>query len=302
MGLKYDYKMNRTVYGIYQGYPVLIHSLMTPRNRTSLYQLVINLTPSDKITRKELEKKVKKSYKRITKANFTHNSLEVYIKASGIKLEKHFKNLEWPLNAVVRLLQEYDLKPACTKCAENKDDLKIYSVRFDGEVLCHDCYALAKQEIEAEQYSDPAEEVKENPIMGVIGAIIGSLFGLASILLLDRINLVATLSGFIMGYSVMKGYELLGKKFSNISALIIFIMTIYAVTLSLAIDVAMVNEISIFESYQLIYVMFRLNYLPIGAILFHAFLVFCFVFAGAALVLNKAKLDISPSNGYWELD
>ena len=47
----------------------------------------------------------------------------------------------------------------------------------------------------------------ENVFMGTIGALIGSLVGVAAIILLSRIGLVASVSGFAMGAATIYMYE-----------------------------------------------------------------------------------------------
>lgn len=53
---------------------------------------------------------------------------------------------------------------------------------------------------------------RENPLTGMIGALIGAAIGAAVIILLGRIGLVASISGFILAVCTLKGYQLLGRK------------------------------------------------------------------------------------------
>ena len=58
-------------------------------------------------------------------------------------------------------------------------------------------------------------EKQENMILGILGALIGGLLGGASIILLGQLGLVASISGVILAFCTLKGYELLGKKLST---------------------------------------------------------------------------------------
>lgn len=58
----------------------------------------------------------------------------------------------------------------------------------------------------------PVALKKENPLLGMIGAFLGSLIGAASIVLLGQLGFVASLSGWLLALCTLKGYELLGKR------------------------------------------------------------------------------------------
>ena len=54
----------------------------------------------------------------------------------------------------------------------------------------------------------------ENVITGAVGALIGAAIGGASIILLNRLGYVASISGLILAVCALKGYELLGNRLS----------------------------------------------------------------------------------------
>lgn len=53
---------------------------------------------------------------------------------------------------------------------------------------------------------------RENPLIGMIGALIGAAIGAGVIILLGKLGLVASVSGFILAVCTLKGYQLLGRK------------------------------------------------------------------------------------------
>ena len=62
----------------------------------------------------------------------------------------------------------------------------------------------------------PGEVAKpENVMGGVIGAVIGAVLGGASIILFAQMNMVAAISGLILAFCTLKGYELLGGQLST---------------------------------------------------------------------------------------
>ena len=56
------------------------------------------------------------------------------------------------------------------------------------------------------------EEKPEKVGPGILGALIGALLGGASIVLLDQLGYVAAISGIILAFCAIKGYELLGGR------------------------------------------------------------------------------------------
>ena len=56
------------------------------------------------------------------------------------------------------------------------------------------------------------QEKKENLALGILGAVIGGLIGGASIVLFSQLGMISALSGVILAFCTMKGYELLGGK------------------------------------------------------------------------------------------
>lgn len=81
------------------------------------------------------------------------------------------------------------------------------------------------------------EEIKANPIFGMIGAVIGSLVGVVVWVLIDMVGFIAGLSGVIMLLAAFKGYAFLGRKldkFGTIFCIILsFVMIFVSVNLTL---------------------------------------------------------------------
>ncbi len=63
--------------------------------------------------------------------------------------------------------------------------------------------------------------------MGVLGALIGAILGGASIVLFSQIGVIAALSGVLLAFCTLKGYELLAKSLSKKGIIIsILLMTV----------------------------------------------------------------------------
>ena len=61
---------------------------------------------------------------------------------------------------------------------------------------------------------------KERVFPGIIGALIGAVIGGASIILLSQLGYIASISGFLLAFCTLKGYQLLGKRMSITGAVI----------------------------------------------------------------------------------
>lgn len=101
-------------------------------------------------------------------------------------------------------------------------------------------------------------EKRENIVAGVVGAFLGSLIGVACVVIIGQLGYVASISGLIMAVCALKGYELLGgtlsRKGAAISMVLILAMTYFAHQLSWAIALAeaMEGELGIWESFRAI--------------------------------------------------
>lgn len=64
--------------------------------------------------------------------------------------------------------------------------------------------------------ANPVEiKAPENVALGFMGALVGAVLGGASIVLLSQLGYVASLSGVLLAFCTLKGYQLLGKSMSK---------------------------------------------------------------------------------------
>lgn len=59
------------------------------------------------------------------------------------------------------------------------------------------------------------ETKQENKFAGFLGALIGGIIGGAAIVIVGQLGLISAISGVILAFCTLKGYELLGKKLSK---------------------------------------------------------------------------------------
>ncbi len=131
--------------------------------------------------------------------------------------EKFANNLAEALQFVPSFLKEKQ----CVGCSDSRPEPCVPGVYYAAGAV-----RLLKEEDYQQVVSSIARDVeeknnkKENMVAGIVGALLGSLIGVAAILLISRLGFVAAVSGMIMGVCCLKGYELLGGKISRTGALI----------------------------------------------------------------------------------
>ena len=105
------------------------------------------------------------------------------------------------------------------------------------------------------------EEPHDNVIAGTVGAFLGSLIGVVCILLVSKLGYVAAISGVVMAVCAIKGYALLGGRFSKrgvvISGILIIVMTYIAhkIDFSLAVTEVTSEDVSFFRVYQSVWLL-----------------------------------------------
>lgn len=102
----------------------------------------------------------------------------------------------------------------------------------EGSATCTVCGTPVK----AASGSGAVQPVTERVGLGILGALIGALIGGASIILLSRLGYVAALSGVLIAFGTLKGYELLGKRLSKTGVIISIVLMVLTPFLAHGID------------------------------------------------------------------
>lgn len=59
------------------------------------------------------------------------------------------------------------------------------------------------------------QEKQENLALGILGALLGGVLGGAAIVLIGQMGVISAISGVVLAFCTLKGYELLGGKLSK---------------------------------------------------------------------------------------
>lgn len=126
----------------------------------------------------------------------------------------------------------------CTPCDDTgaEGEVSLYSVK--GKLVFLTAASADQAESELAQLKSEYDEIQERPVPGLFGALIGSLAGMAIILLLGRLGRVSMISGIVMGFAIIFFYKKLGKKLSLPGGIGCVVISIIMTYLSFRIDTA----------------------------------------------------------------
>lgn len=199
------------------------------------------------------------------------------------------------LDGVSAFLQEARFDNCCQVCGQ-VGPTEACSVGGRLLHLCQRCFT------EAQQREAMSPTRKENPIAGTVGALLGSLIGVACIILLSRLGFVAALSGVVMAVCALKGYELLGGRLTRkgvvIGAILALVMTYMADRIDWAIVVMQETGIDLFTGFQLIPVLLEEGFIEASGYWGNLVLLYVFLLIGMVPTmiggLKASKNDTAP--------
>lgn len=132
------------------------------------------------------------------------------------------------LNNITAYFRESGYNDVCEHCGIVVDETSYY--RHDGEVnhFCRNCFGDAANILNS-RFAQ-IENVKENVLLGLVGALIGSIVGAGIIILLGWIGVFASFAGFVLAFGTLMGYKSFGKKLS-IKGIVICVVIMIVMTL-----------------------------------------------------------------------
>jgi|GEM_PF-1926416 len=131
------------------------------------------------------------------------------------------------LRTGAKFLKDNGYKNACPGCNR---DVQAFPRKIGGAymMVCDDCYKSAVERSKQLKLVDK----KERSVLGVLGALIGSVIGAATIILLGHFGYVTAISGLVMAFATLLLYRLFSGKLTIrggvISLILMIIMTFAA--------------------------------------------------------------------------
>ena len=133
---------------------------------------------------------------------------------------------------------------------------------------------------------------QENVGLGAVGALLGSVAGVALIVVFGRIGVVSAFAGFVMSFVALKGYEKfaggISKKGVLVSVVILVVMTFVADWIDWGFVVAESLNMSVPEAISFLPDLLDAGLIDMGGYLGNLALLYVFVAIGAAAVIVPA--------------
>ncbi len=179
--------------------------------------------------------------------------------------------------SVTAYLSTHSYVQVCEMTGETKD-VHLYQIGNQYSFLTTEAFGKVSREMDrSEQESFQASE---NIFLGFIGAVLGSLIGVAAIVFVGQLGYISYISGLVMGVCVVKGYELLAKRFSTkgaiISIIVSLVMTFFANQLDWAVSFQRYYGLSIFDTLPYIHEFLAEGYIDSYTYYFNLAFVFIF--------------------------
>lgn len=253
IGFTYD-EFTNTIYGIKDGYELLIYA--TDQRYPYLFTISTSARSANASLGKEEISLFKKSVAPAA-AMTQKDSLITVTNKNQTNQNKLPSDISYTIDALAAFLRERGFTPCCQTCGSSTQTVgfMLETARLH---LCANCAAKAKSENEVKAQKRQQKNV--NIIGGIIGAILGSLIGVACIVILGMLGYVAALSGIVMAFCTLKGFDKLGGKLTVvgiiISCFIMVGMTYFGNRLDWAIQISQAMQeyydykVGIFEAFQ----------------------------------------------------
>lgn len=226
--LKYD-KQAQVAWGMHRGYTLLVESITD--NRQTQISISMCASFSGAPIQQVLTSEVRVPDK------VTCSSAGYRINLRYTVSGRHDKNVDKAVEAV-RAVVDYVITNQGVNCDEKgmQGKVEIWSLQGKRVFLCPESaeglnFNMAKA-------SAAHASIKENYVLGIIGALIGSLVGVAVVLLVARLGYISAISSALMGVAVVFGYKTLGKKFSIFGAIICTVISIVMTYVAFRVDCA----------------------------------------------------------------
>lgn len=245
LNMTYD-NPSQLVYGKMSGYHVAIVTV-----QKNVYQIVFSLAKNGNIPDVDDLQPVVKTSSYLNKVTVEGHLVTFSVK-SGLTKSKTFDRIAQSLPEITTYLELNHFSDVCQ--VTGQPTTTLYMVGSALMFLSDTGLNQLKTEMGDKRVE--AENTKEQFIPGLVGAFLGSLAGVAFIVILGQLGFVAAVSGIVMGLAIIKGYEWLGKKFTKKAvvavSIVMLVMTYFAYRLDWAITIARVVEINVFDSFQII--------------------------------------------------
>lgn len=238
LGFQYDPETS-SIYGENSGY----FFLMSETDTKNVFSIALSVSRDDaEEAAAQLHQMVKDSS--VLKSISLNQYVTTFTVKAGMTKTKTIENVRQALTEILQFLQTNGFYTVCGYSGE-KGPVGLYQIGDSLFLMNEDSFQELSTQLKID--TDSYNSQKENVLLGTVGAFIGAIIGGAVTLFIARLGYVAFYAGFILGICVVKGYEILGKKFSKLGAVISSILLLVTIVLVQQFDYALeaVNQLGV---------------------------------------------------------
>ena len=230
LGFQYDPETS-SIYGENAGY----FFLMRETDTKNVFTIALSVSRDDaEEAAAQLHQMVKDSS--VLKSISLNQYVTTFTVKAGMTKTKTIENVRQALTEILQFLQTNGFYTVCGYSGE-KGPVGLYQIGDSLFLMNEDSFQELSTQLKID--TDSYNSQKENVLLGTVGAFIGAIIGGAVTLFIARLGYVAFYAGFILGICVVKGYEILGKKFSKLGAVISSILLLVTIVLVQQFDYAL---------------------------------------------------------------
>lgn len=230
LGFQYDPETS-SIYGENSGY----FFLLSETDTKNVFSIALSVSRDDaEEAAAQLHQMVKDSS--VLKSISLNQYVTTFTVKAGMTKTKTIENVRQALTEILQFLQTNGFYTVCGYSGE-KGPVGLYQIGDSLFLMNEDSFQELSTQLKIE--TDSYNSQKENVLLGTVGAFIGAIIGGAVTLFIARLGYVAFYAGFILGICVVKGYEILGKKFSKLGAVISSILLLVTIVLVQQFDYAL---------------------------------------------------------------
>lgn len=241
LNLQYS-KDYMTIYGQYRNCKLSINSYIQNEHLNNLvYSINIPFSKVNLPTDNSLDSLInslKENHTDILSCNFIsntiHNSLSIHLYSVSDN-DTNINNITNIINEVSDFVELHSLKSCCERCKEDKP-ITPHDINNNLFLLCNDCYVNYEEHLKnlaIENQKEYEKSLKKpNIIAGTIGALLGSLIGVALWIIVFQIGYIASICGVVLAICAMKGFELFSGRLTKSGVIVTIIITIVMVYIS----------------------------------------------------------------------
>lgn len=287
LGFQYDAARN-VIHGQKNGYEFIAYASNTS------YPYMLTLCMSAKSAAGLLDKQDRKQFVKGEKAVavIAQNVNQITVTMKSIKnQEKLRESFNQTLNDLTLFLNSRGFSPCCQFCGQSSETTP-FEVGSSYMHLCPECAGRLRQNLSLA--AQQKEKKHENIIGGVVGALLGSVIGIISIVIFSQLGYISILSGIIMAICTLKGYELLSgkltKKGAAFSVILILVMTYIGDRMDWAITIAREFETDLFEGFQVVPYLLEIGIIESSTYWYNLLMLYFFtVLGGVSIVYTMMK-------------